>query len=630
VVSTEECEIHPTSDLAPYIEARLWEDADIPALALMCEKVHAHGALAAIELAHNGPAASNLYSREALMGPSHQPSKHGYPSQARAMTRGDIADYRRWHRDAALRARRAGFDIVYVYAAHDLSLAMHFLQRRRNHRQDEYGGCLENRARLLRELLEDTRDAVGDRCAVALRFATEELIGPGGMTVAEAREVVHMLAELPDLWDINVAGWYNDSVPSRFAQEGAQEPFTDWVKKLTTKPVVGVGRFTSPDTMVSQIRRGVLDLIGAARPSIADPFLPRKIEQGRVEDIRECIGCNICVSGDMTMTPIRCTQNPTMGEEWRRGWHPEAIAPKRRDAKVLVVGAGPAGLEAARALGDRGYEVHLSEARKELGGRVTLESRLPGLGEWSRVRDWRLTQIGKQPNVAVYRDSVLTTQDVLAFSAEHVVIATGAVWRRDGYGRSNGFGIAGFDAHEVFTPDDVMAARLPAGPIAVFDDDYFYYGATVAEVLVRAGREVTLVTPDEVVASWTHKTLEYPHIQRRLHELGVRQIVSHNLIRWHGEGLELQHTWSDRRTQLACAAVVAVTARLPNDALYQELIARRTDWQAAGISTVTCIGDAHAPGLIAHAVYAGHRYARELDEGAAREVPFRRTVPLVG
>ena len=201
--------------------------------------------------------------------------------------------------------------------------------------------------------------------------------------------------------------------------------------------MVGVGRFTSPDTMVSQIRRGVLDLIGAARPSIADPFLPKKIEEGRGDDIRECIGCNICVSGDMTITPIRCTQNPTMGEEWRKGWHPDRIAPKQSDKRVLVVGAGPAGLEAARALGQRGYEVHLAEAGRELGGRVSLESRLPGLAEWARVRDWRVTQLNKMANVAIYPDNRLTADDVIGFDADCVVLATGCHWRRDGFGRSS-------------------------------------------------------------------------------------------------------------------------------------------------------------------------------------------------
>ena len=378
VVCTEECEIHPSGDIWPATEARLWDDRDIPAQALMVEAVHEHGALAGLELTHNGTSAANRYSREVPIGPSHERTMSYDPVQARAMDKQDIRDYRRWHKAAALRGRKAGFDIIYVYAAHELSIAMQFLQRRRNQRGDEYGGSLENRARLLRELIEETKEAVGDTCAVALRLAVDELLGPDGITSgAEGREIVELLAELPDLWDVNVSDWPNDSLTSRFALEGAQETYTAFVKQVTSKPVVGVGRFTSPDTMVSQIKRGVLDLIGAARPSIADPFLPNKIEDGRPEDIRECIGCNICVSGDMTQTPIRCTQNPAMGEEWRKGWHPERLPPKGTDAKVLVVGAGPAGLECALALGRRGYRVVLAEAGREPGGRVARERSAP-------------------------------------------------------------------------------------------------------------------------------------------------------------------------------------------------------------------------------------------------------------
>ena len=625
VVSTEECEIHPSGDLTPYVEARLWDDRDIPALALMCDRVHAHGALAALELTHNGPTASNLYSREVLIGPSHQPSKYGYPSQARAMTRHDIREYRRWHREAAIRGKRAGMDIIYVYAAHDLSLAMHFLQRRRNQRSDEYGGSLENRVRLLREVLEDTRDAVGDTCGVALRFATEELLGADGVEISEARDIVAMLAELPDLWDVNVAAWYNDSIPSRFAAEGAQEPFIDFVKKTTSKPVVGVGRFTSPDTMVSQIRRGVLDMIGAARPSIADPFLPKKIEEGRIDDIRECIGCNICVSGDMTTSPIRCTQNPTMGEEWRRDWHPERIAPKRSSSRVLIVGAGPAGLEAARALGQRGHEVNVAEARTELGGRVTREARLPGLAEWARVRDWRIGQINKLANVGLYLDSALSAQDVLDFGAEHVVLATGCHWRRDGYGRSHGSAIAGFlDNPRVFTPDDLMDGRLPEGRVVVLDDDGFYLASVVAELLHKNGCEVTWLTADDQLAPWSMHTLDYRHIRKRIAGLGIETVVSQAVVGYADTQLTLENTWSHARIERECDAVVAITARLPNDALHESLLQREPEWSDAGIRTVRCIGDAEAPGLIAHAVYAGHRYARELEEPMTGEVAFKR------
>ena len=206
------------------------------------------------------------------------------------------------------------------------------------------------------------------------------------------------------------------------------------------------------------------------------------------DDIRECIGCNICYAGDSLGVPIRCTQNPTMGEEWRKGWHPETMAAKQSDDKILVVGAGPAGLECARALGQRGYDVMLSEARRELGGRVSLEARLPGLSEWARVRDYRTRQLQSMPNVQIYPESELSADDVLLVEPDHVVIATGSTWRRDGFGRSNPAGIAGLQTQsQVMTPDDIMAGRLPAGEVLVFDDDNYYMAPVVAELLQTTG-----------------------------------------------------------------------------------------------------------------------------------------------
>ena len=383
VVCTEEVEIHATSDNGIAAEGRLWDDSDIPALTKMTEAVHEHDALAGIELVHGGFSNSNHYSRIPPIAPSMISVNNYDPVQARSMTKADIRDFRKWHRQAALRAKQADFDLIYVYAGHCLTLLMHFLSRRFNQRTDEYGGSMENRVRLFREVIEDTKEAVGDKCAVAVRFAVDELLGPKGITSEnEGREVVEMLAELPDLWDVNISEWENDSATSRFEKEGFQETYIGFVKSLTSKPVVGVGRYTSPDKMVSLIKQGVMDMIGAARPSIADPFLPKKIEEGRLDEIRECIGCNICVAGDWLAVPMRCTQNPTMGEEWRRGWHPERIEPRKSNEGVLVVGGGPAGLECALALGNRGYRVILAESCEELGGRVSRESRLPGLAEW--------------------------------------------------------------------------------------------------------------------------------------------------------------------------------------------------------------------------------------------------------
>jgi dimethylamine/trimethylamine dehydrogenase len=451
------------------------------------------------------------------------------------------------------------------------------------------------------------------------------MIGGAGLHREEVEDVIALMAELPDLWDLTLSGWDNDSRTSRFAEEGAQQPFVSNVKSITSKPVVGVGRFTSPDAMAVMLRKGVLDLIGAARPSIADPFLPRKIDEGRTDEIRECIGCNICITGDMTMSPIRCTQNPTMGEEWRRGWHPERIPARGSDSRVLVIGAGPAGLEAARALGRRGYAVAVAEAGQEPGGRVTRESRLPGLAAWARVRDYRLQQLNDLPNVDVFYDSALDADQVLEFGFEHVAVATGASWRRDGIARFHQAAIPIEDGAVVLTPDDLMDGVRPVGPVVIFDDDHYYMGSVLAELLVDAGCAVTLVTPAAETANWTQNTLEQGAIQTRLLELGVR-IVPHRAVgRILPDGVETACVFTGRTDTLACNAVVLVTARLPHEALYLDLTSRRADWPDAGIGSVTAIGDAFAPGLIAAAVYAGHRYARELDAEVPRdEPPFRR------
>lgn len=630
VVNTEEVEIHHSSELSGVIEGRLWDDSDIPALARMCEKVHAHGALAGIEPAHLGAGAANNYSREIPMGPAARPVDMLEPVQARAMDKADIRAFRKMHVDAALRSKQAGFDIIYVYAGHDMTTLMHFLSHTRNDRTDEYGGSLENRVRLMREVIEDTKEAVGDTCAVAVRLAVDEMKGPDGISAdGQGREIVEMLAELPDLWDVNVSGWENDSATSRFSDEGFQNDYISFVKRVTSKPVVGVGRFTSPDTMVSMIKKGIVDFIGAARPSIADPFLPKKIEEGRIEDIRECIGCNICVTADFLVHPMRCTQNPTMGEEWRKGWHPERIAPKSSDDSVLVVGAGPAGLEAARALSQRGYGVTLAEAGCDVGGRVAIESRLPGLSAWKRVSDYREYQISQMANVDLYLESRLSAAEVLEFSADHVVIATGARWCGHGIGRTNRQAIPAAEGARIMTADDIMEGGSPEGSVVIFDDDYYYMAGILAEKLCMAGHPVTYVTPAADVSHWTHNTMEQGRIQTRLIELGVTIVPLQNLVEIGDDHVELACVYSGRRQRIGCGTCIPVTMREPVDGLYHDVVAAAKAQPDRAPRTLNRVGDCLAPGTIAAAVYGGHRYARELGEDRPSGVPFLRELPAL-
>ncbi len=629
VIFTEQTEMHHTSEITPFIELRLWEDKDIPQLAKMSAKMKEHGALAGIQLAYSGINGPNLYTKEVPLAPSALPIRTftNDPVQARALDKQDIRDLRRWFVNAAKRSKLAGFDLICLYGAHGFGIFQHFLSRATNQRSDEYGGSLENRSRFAREVIEDMREVVGETMGLTLRVSLDETIGDLGFSNAEVRDFIEMNRDLPDLWDLAQGTWEDCSGPSRFKEEAAQEQLVRGIKDLSDKPVVGVGRFTSPDVMAKMVRSGTLDFIGCARPSIADPFLPKKVDEGRIEDIRECIGCNICITGDMTMSISRCTQNPTFMEEWRKGWHPERMNAKGGSSNVLVVGSGPAGLEAARALSERGYDVALAEAGTELGGRVARECKLPGLSAWGRVADYRKYQLSQKTNVETYFDSLLSAEDILEFGFENIAIATGATWRRDGVSRQHVIPMSIDAAMPVFTPDDIMAGKRPSGHVVVFDDDHYYMGGVLAELLVTEGCKVTLITPSAFVSDWTNNTLEQATIHRRLAEMGVDIVLNRGVERVGAGHVISNCVYTDTSRTYDCDGVVMVASRQGNDSVFNALKSRAADWADAGIKSVKLIGDANAPGPIAWATYAGHRFARELDgEDIGDALPFRREI----
>jgi dimethylamine/trimethylamine dehydrogenase len=622
VVNTGYCSIHPSSDDTPLPYCRLWDDDDVRIHALMVDAVHRHGALAGVELWHGGSGTGNRLTRVTPMSVSGVSTHTTYPgwislAASRPMDRQDIREFRRWHVEAARRARSAGFDIVYIYAGMGFG-PYQFLLPWMNKRTDEYGGSLENRVRLTREIVEDMKEAIGQTCAVAVRFSSDALLKvPGETMKSEAHEIVSMLSDVPDLWDVKSSSWTIETVSARFSEQGAQEPWNSFVRPLTSRPVVGVGRFTSPDEMVSQIKRGILDLIGAARPSIADPFLPKKIDEGREDEIRECIGCNICVSSYHDGVPVRCTQNPTMGEEWRRNWHPERIPPGDPEKRVLIVGAGPAGLECALALGQRGFAVTVAEASDELGGRVAIESKLPGLATWARVRDYRTNLLRKMRNVEIYRGSALTARDVIDFGCDHAIVATGARWTREILSVES-YPIDGFDGELIYTPDQILAGTDPEGPVVIYDFDHYYMGGCLAELLRARNQLVTLVTPASAVSAWTFMNNELADIRRRMIDLGVTVILENRITGFQPGSVELRSIYRESDvTTIECGSLIIVGTRTRNDALFQELQADSTRLADAGITSLRCIGDCRAPGTIAHAVYSGHECARSIDAGSA-------------
>jgi dimethylamine/trimethylamine dehydrogenase len=641
VVFTELICIAPETAQDPWDGPELWDANDAANLRLMVDAVHEHGALAGAELGYHRMTSAPK-SRQAAYGVMQTNSDwvtnpHG--GSHRTIEKEDLKDVRRTHVEAAKRARDVGFDLVSFHIAHGASLMVRFLTPFYNRRTDEYGGSFENRARLAREIMEEVHEAIGDDCAVGMRFSVDTLaapfgVGEEGISSEEGFRFMSYMDDVVDYWDLVVGGgaWGEDAGSSRSHPENHEAAFTMGAKDHTSKPVINVGRFTSPDTMVKVIRSGQADIIGQARPSIADPFLPNKIKEGNFEDIRECIGCNICVSRweQGSGATIICTQNATSGEEFRRGWHPERYTPARnRENNVLIVGAGPAGMECAMVLGKRGMaNVHLVDAATELGGSLRWISQLPGRGEWGRVIDYRQIQLDKLENVTFIRETCLDADAVIEYGAEIVIIATGSRWDADGTARETQAPLAISDAAraKVLTPEDLMVhQREPGQRVVIYDADNYYMGVGLAEKLAKAGRDVTIITPVGEVAPYTEFTLEHPRIVADLRGLGVR-MLTHTTVGNVGDAtISITAGLNGDKSELPYDNLVLVTQRWSEDDLYQDLRRRGDDMEEAGITGLYRIGDCVAPTFIAEAIFDGHRLGREIDSpNPCEPLPFVR------
>ena len=641
VLCTEACSVHPEADQTVSTVQTIWDEGDVVNHRHMVDAVHKWGALAGIELFHAGGLSDNLGTRYA------QTALHQYQAPWMPYVYGFAADEAElarvvtMHVEAAKRALQAGFDIIYVHGTHG-TLPVQALSRHRNRRTDRYGGSFPNRARLWLEILAGLKAAVGDRCAIANRFSIDQLEGESGVEAEdEGLAFVELVTKegLVDLWDVNIGGieeWGEDAAPSRFQATGHQSPWTKLVKPLVDVPVVGVGRYTDPDVMLKVVRDGRFDLIGCARPSIADPWLPRKLMEGRADDICECIGCNQCISRFEHGGTIVCTQNPTALEEYRRGWHPERFAPAASTGPIAVVGAGLAGLECARVLGRRGYDVQLIEASPDLGGHLKDVIRLPGLAEWGRAIDWRKGQLAKLPSVEVLRGvGVATADDLLELGAARIIVATGAYWTGDGTGPLAIDPIPGIDAAtaQFLTPEQVMAGKPVGTRVAILDSDGYFMATSLAQMLAERGHGVTIVTPFEKVAPYTDWTLEGPNLRRMLRAHGIAErtaqwvdaatfdaeitlsvfdVYRDGWRRADGPG-GAPRTQSQAADPLICDSVVLCTSRRSDTTLFDGLRARRGEWADRGIVGVHRAGDCLAPRYLADVVFDGHRIGREID-----------------
>jgi len=628
VVSTGEVIFSRAAGTHILPSTELFDDDDVATVATIADAIHEHGALAGIELVHYGALANPSSWRIPPIGPTQMQSDAVFFSSAigQTMTREDIRRCQEEWVAAAVRARSAGFDIVYVHCAHSAQ-PMQFLAPYYNRRTDEYGGTLVNRARFLTEILERTRAAVDDQMAIAVRYAIESL-GPGGLDIEEALAVIGMTDHLVDLWDIAIGGLANadrDLTPSRLYEEGASLEWSRRAKEATSKPVVGSARFTDVDLMLRVLKSGELDFIGAARPGIADPFMPRKIAAGEFGRVRECIGSNRCAFSQM-QGAMSCSQNATVGEEYRRGWHPEQFTrAANADQPVLIVGAGPAGMECATVLARRGFEqIHLVDAQRRMGGHMGWFSRLPGFNPWGRLIEHREWLVNHLSSIQFVPGKRLDADAVLDYGASIVIIATGAPWSTTGESIFDNALIPGADASRpnVLTPEQIVleGKDIPGPRAVIYDCEAELTALAVTQYLQAQGCEVELASP-------------HADIGFRAHQDGVSFALRAEILAAGGKlrpGLVLAAVddraaqfvdASLKETKIGCDAVVLLTRRRSDDALYLELLEREADRRSAAVSALYRIGDCLAPQNHSEAVFSGHRLAREID-GADPAVPL--------
>ena len=662
VVFTEFCSIHPEADEYPYTSARIWDAGDIVNLGYMCDIAHKHGSLAGIQLWYSGGNAPSLESREVGRSPSQwlsplfaTRSVYGYE-----MDDLDIRTVIRMYSEAGKRAAQAGFDLLEVSAGDD-TLPIQFLEPRFNRRTDQYGGSFENRSRFFLDLLHTLKRDLGDHCGITIRFEMDTLHGPEGVEAHEDGVRLLELFRKEGVLDAvalkigDYAEWGEDAGVSRFRKSGWMTPFIKQGKSILGPgiPVVGNGRLTSPDDMVALIRAGVLDIIGAARPSIADPFLPTKISEGRLSDIRECIGCNICVSKFQQGGQIMCTQNATVGEEYRRGWHPEKFTATTKPCSVLVVGGGPAGMECARILGERGYTVHLREADKELGGHWKSVATLPRLSEWARVITYRQAQLAKlKKHIEVHLGvGKMSAHEALNYGADKIVVATGSHWSSDG--RSANYGpIPGADdslAH-VLTPFQIVHGKpVPGKHVLILDGDGHFLGITLAEMMANQGKQVTYVCDAADIAEYGVFTMESGNNKRLMFEKGIKTYCNHWVDKIEPGKVRLSYLYkfgpdllgpstgaiprkdNGGEFDLSIDAVILVTSRYSDDTLWRELRALKSEWASNGVAEVFRIGDCKAPAQLNQVIWDAHRLAREFDSPhPAHPLPWIRERQLWG
>ncbi len=587
--------IHPTS-VNDWGEVNNWDDSVIPQFRAMSAAIHQHGALCLSQISHRGRRGHSWYSGVPLWAPSDTREER-HREWPHVMTRREIRDVVDAWAAAAGRLKKGGYDgcDIPLYGGH---LLENFLAPLSNTRTDEYGGSLENRLRLAREVLLAVRETVGRDFIIGLRHSGDHYV-EGGLSREALLEIARRLDALgiADYWMVSGSNTetlrYEAMVtPSLYHPPGLFNDLAALTRGVVRVPVIVAGRIVTAEQAEAALAAGVCDLVGMTRALIADPEMPRKAMEGRSADVRVCVGASEgCIGRLRQGKAITCVQNPMIGREEELAEIRSAVRSKR----VVVVGGGVAGLEAARVAALRGHQVTLLESTAALGGQVLAAARAPKRESYAGIATWLVGQADKA-RVDVRLNTPASAADVLAFKPDAVILATGATPRVPD--------IPGVTLPHVTTTVDILMGRIaPGRRCVVIDEDGHFSGPTTADFLAARGAQVTIVCRYFMVGEDIDEGTR-SDLYVRLFSQGVTLLPLTVAVEILSGGVRTRHTFSQAEAMFEADTAVLAFGGRANDPLSEGLEGR--------VAELKVIGDAYSPRRIHDAILDGARAARAL------------------
>lgn len=599
--------VHPTTAYELLNTAAAYDEMAIPGFKLATDMIHEQGAKVFIQLFHSGANNTGGISHLPVWAPSDVPGPGLLGREVpKPMDKEDIEELKEYYALSAKNAKAGGFDGIEIHSTHGY-LLQQFLSPITNKRTDQYGGSLENRMRLLVEILERIRNVIGRDMALGVRIPGDELV-PGGLTSDDMVKVAkHLEATgLIDFLNVSAATLlsFHFVVPPMYMAHGFLAPLAGNIKEAVDKlPVFTVGRNVDPSEAEKILADGQADMVAMTRASIADPEIANKAKEGKLDEIRNCVGCcQVCVGVGLAGGPLGCTQNPVVGKE--KDWGIGTLKPAHVKKKVLVAGGGPAGMEAAWVAAARGHDVVLYEKNAELGGQINLADKLPGREEMDGLVRWRKNQLQKY-GVRIVLGTEVTVDIIEQEKPAALIVATGSIPLNNGMNGFTGAEVPGSNQENVVCAEDILSGKVIAGDkVVILDEEAHIKAPGLAEILASQGKEVHLLTRGLYAGMGvdpTSLTAVLPRLKEQgvnvrplnfIKEISGNTVVALDLLSFQEENLENINT------------VVLVTGGKSNLDLYEAVKER--------VPEAYCIGDCLSPRKADAAIYDGHRIGRQI------------------